>query len=289
MATVAADDRLLYESRTRMRWAIVAAGAAVLLLVGGAVSLTGPQTTVNEETLGLIYIHKRSPIDLIAATVNAFGVIAFGAVLVYLSASTRARRSETNPLTAWLGLIGAVVGGLSGIVLAVVLDVKAAHFVSHGAQTFQEAHKVWTNSLVIGARYVGLLGTLLLAVAIVMVSLQAMRVGLLTRFMGYLGIFVAVLQMGFIPTPIPIVQCFWLFGLAYLISGRWPAGVPPSWRSGRAEPWPTSAELREQRERAKARADGRQPAREQAREPVVAPATRATRATTPKRKRKRRR
>jgi len=138
---------------------------------------------------------------------------------------------------------------------------------------------------VVGCQYAGLLGTLLLAVAIVMVSLGAMRVGLLTRFMGYLGIFVAVLQMGFIPTPVPIVQCFWLFGIAYLLSGRWPSGMPPAWRTGQEEPWPSAAELREQRAR---ESNGGKPSPKPAREPVAAPVTRGTRATTPKRKRKRR-
>ena len=70
-----------------------------------------------------------------------------------------------------------------------------------------------------------------------MVSLSAMRVGLLTRFLGYLGIIAGVLTI--IPlVPIPIVEAYWLLALAYLFSGRWPSGVPPAWTSGRAEPWP---------------------------------------------------
>ncbi len=83
-----------------------------------------------------------------------------------------------------------------------------------------------------------------------LVALQAMRVGLLTRFMGYLGIFTGVLVLFPIGSPVPVVQGFWLLALAYLFSGRWPNGVPPSWRSGRAEKWPSSAELREQRMKA---------------------------------------
>ena len=64
-----------------------------------------------------------------------------------------------------------------------------------------------------------------------------MRVGLLTRFLGYLGIIAGVLTI--IPlVPIPIVEAYWLLALAYLLSGRWPSGVPPAWSSGRAEPWP---------------------------------------------------
>ena len=81
------------------------------------------------------------------------------------------------------------------------------------------------------------LGLFLLAMALVLVSLNAMRVGLLTRFLGYLGIIGGVLTI--IPlVPIPIVEAYWLLALAYLLSGRWPSGVPPAWSSGRAEPWP---------------------------------------------------
>ena len=70
-----------------------------------------------------------------------------------------------------------------------------------------------------------------------LVSLNAMRVGLLTRFLGYLGIIAGVLTI--IPlVPIPIVEAYWLLALAYLLSGRWPSGVPPAWSSGEAVPWP---------------------------------------------------
>ena len=85
-----------------------------------------------------------------------------------------------------------------------------------------------------------------MAVAFVLVALQAMNVGLLTRFMGYLGMFAGALFL-FQITQVPVVQCFWLLALAYLLSGRWPTGVPPAWRTGRAEPWPSSAEVRAQR------------------------------------------
>jgi hypothetical protein len=89
--------------------------------------------------------------------------------------------------------------------------------------------------------------------------------------------------------PAAALQIFWLFGLAYLFSGRWAGGDPPAWRTGKAEPWPTSAQLREQRTRASGAGNGRAktPPRP-APETVGAPTVR-TRANTPKRKRKRRR
>ena len=55
--------------------------------------------------------------------------------------------------------------------------------------------------------------------------------------MGYLGMFAGVLVL-FQITQVPVVQGYWLLAVAYLISGRWPTGVPPAWRTGRAEPWP---------------------------------------------------
>ena len=64
--------------------------------------------------------------------------------------------------------------------------------------------------------------------------------------MGYLGIFAGVLVL-FQIIQIPVVQGYWLAALGYLFSGRWPSGVPPAWRQGRAEPWPSSAEMRARR------------------------------------------
>jgi len=131
------------------------------------------------------------------------------------------------------------------------------------------------------------------AVAFVLVSLAAMNQGLLTRFMGYLGMFAGALVL-FQITQVPVVQTFWLLAIAYLISGRWPTGVPPAWRSGRSEPWPSSAEMRARRaadmseRRQRGGATPSKPAAKPQPEPAAAPVNERTRATTPKRKRKRR-
>ena len=90
---------------------------------------------------------------------------------------------------------------------------------------------------------------LALGFAFVLICLNAMRVGLLTRFMGILGIIVGVLFVIPIGAPVPVVEAFWLVALGYLIGGRWPRGVPPAWITGEAVPWPSQQELREARER----------------------------------------
>jgi hypothetical protein len=119
--------------------------------------------------------------------------------------------------------------------------------------------------------------------------------------MGYLGMFAGALVL-FQITQIPVVQTYWLLALAYLFSGRWPTGVPPAWRSGRAESWGSAAELRAKRAAGAAGGGTRPSGWSWGGKPrgVPTPAPQSagaagatsdsrTRSTTPKRKRKRRR
>ena len=63
-----------------------------------------------------------------------------------------------------------------------------------------------------------------------------MRVGLLTRLLGYIGIASGAMMVLF---PLPIVQIFWLGALGFVLLGRWPGGDLPAWATGEAVPWPT--------------------------------------------------
>lgn len=300
-----ADTQLAYESRVAPRQAAVAVLAAILLVGAAAVQISGPHTKVNELTLDLITAHKRYPLDVIGAVINALGLAALGATLAHLFRITRARNPDLKSFIPWLVGIGAVIAGVTGVVYAVIIASKATDFVGHGAQTYQQANHLTSSSGLLALPFLGQAAALALAVGFVLAALQAMRVGLLTRFMGYLGIFTGILVLFPIGSPVPVVQAFWLLALAYLLIGRWPSGLPPSWRSGRAEPWPSGAELREQRARAaggrgaRAASDGagaggsttapRAKPKPEAPETVAAGPAPRTRSGTPKRKRKRRR
>ena len=104
---------------------------------------------------------------------------------------------------------------------------------------------------------VGLAPSLAFGFSFVMISLSAMRAGLLSRFMGILGIIVGVLYV--IPLlgggP-PIVNIFWTGALAALFLDRWPGGRGPAWAAGEAIPWPSAMDQAKAREAAK---QGEQP------------------------------
>jgi hypothetical protein len=284
------DDQLLYESRVRMRQALLAGLAGVLLVVAAVLQLSGPHTKIDELTVDLITAHKRFPIDLIGAVINGLGLCALAATLSFLIGITRARNPELRAFIRPLAVAGAVLAAISGVVYAVVIASKANDFATHGAQTYQQANHLTSSGIIVALPILGQAAALLLAVGFVLIALNAMRVGLLTRFMGYLGIFTGVLVLFPIGSPVPVVQGFWLLALGYLISGRWPTGVPPTWRSGRAEKWPSSQEIRAQRAKATGGGRGRpQPEPKPAPETVTASSTARTRSATSKRKRKRRR
>ena len=282
------EDRLAYESRVSTRQVVLAAAAGVLVMAAVLIQLGGAHVKVNEQTLGLVTENKRATRDLIGSIASALGSFALAATLWYLWGSIRAREPKVRPgFIGILAVAGCILSGVSVVAYVANYGLQAQHFVSHGSQTYPEANALLTKPGLVIPQITNDFGLLLVAVGYVMVSLNAMRVGLLTRFLGYLGIIAGILTI--IPlVPIPIVAAYWLLALAYLFSGRWPSGVPPAWSTGRAEPWPKAQRgARSAREPLFGRGRGK-PLPEPAPEPVGAPAPGNTRSTTPKRKRKRR-
>lgn len=296
------EEILAHEARVRTRRAAVAVIAAVLLIVASVIQLGGPHTKVDELTLDLLTANKRFPLDLIAAVLNGLAALAAAWTLLYLFGAARAR----NPDKArpYVRIIVVLAGGLTavaGVAYAIIVAIKVHEFATTGTQTYAEANRLTGGSGLLALQLVGQLAALLVAVAFVLVSLQAMNQGLLSRFMGYLGMFAGALFL-FQITQVPVVQCYWLLAVALLISGRWPTGVPPAWLTGRAEPWPSAAEMRTRRAAAAASGGAAaaprpslfgsraKPASAAAPEPQAAGTVveGRTRATTPKRKRKRR-
>jgi hypothetical protein len=265
-----AVGHLQYEARVRPRQAAIAAAAAILLIASAVVQLAGPHTSVNEVTLGLIFEHRRFLLDVVGAVLQAGGWVALASTLWFLFGAARAREKRIQPFMGILALVGAPLAAIGILGYVISYGSAAQQFVSHGAQTYPEAHHLMSAATLSIFQIVDYLGELLLAVSFVMVSLNAMRVGLLTRFLGFLGIIGGVLTL-FVITPVPIVQFYWLAAIAYLFTGRWPSGVPPSWRTGRVEKWPSAQEVRQQQARARAQG-GRAPAltRDAVPEPVGA-------------------
>jgi hypothetical protein len=245
-------ETLAFEARWRTRVALVTGASAVATLAGQAwlISIT-QQSKTNELTYQLLFFNSHRGSLLPAAVLTGIGSLLLVAPLLFLFRAARARRPQlpgVAQVTAWFGPIAAGVGQIA---LQIVLLDKAHQFATTGAQTYAQAKHITDEGILKVTQGLQLAGQLSLGFAFVIIALNAMRVGLLTRFMGVLGIIVGVLFVIPLGT-LQIVQPFWLGALVALMLGRWPNGQPPAWQTGKAEPWPTQQELREEREKAKA-------------------------------------
>jgi hypothetical protein len=300
------DEQLAWEARQRPRAAALALATAGLSLAGilwSGLALRDVPKASFLRSLGQAF--ESGPIgsqpSLHAAEFeyyddNAFAFIGTGAlrgialvafawVLLFLAIAARARRPEMSKFVIYTALIGPVLSGIGALMGGIGTVVAVSQFLD-GPRTVDAARDVSGNALLITATLLSQnLGPLLVAAGLLLVSLNAMRVGLLTRFLGILGMICGALavlsQFVFV-----FVSTFWLVSLALLFYDRLRGGTPPAWKTGQAEPWPNQREVAEARRAARAPAAAPEPEPEREREPAVAGAR--PHAASKKRKRKRR-
>ena len=268
------------ETRERPRIALVAMAAAIFTLLAPLFTLAslGDQP----ENLPAIVLYSNEHVgQFVARTVcSVLGLIAIAIVLDFLYRATRARNPQLPTMLRPLPWIGGL--GLAAVTIGiqVVSIVNFGHFETESSFTYDEAKA----AIDFGAlQLIGVTVQLAFGFAFVMIAINAMRVGLLTRLLGYVGVISAVLFVIAL-LPVPIIQAYWLGALAFMLWGRSPTGLPPAWQSGEAMPWPSPAEMREARVR-EAEARRGEPALPEAIEDEAG----APSPATSRRKRKRRR
>ena len=243
------------ESQTTNGEAIVtgernlASRVAALALIAGIFPVIG--TVIQSPLSGapksflanLIYYTDHGAPVLAGSILRGVGLLALAAPVLFLLAGATARGAKVPRFAPGITVVGAIAVAIGTIVLGFASVAIANEFKDSGL-TYDQAKAVLKGPIIMAASGAGLLGTVGVAFGLAMGSLNAMRVGMLTRFMGYVGILSAVLMVIPIFSPVPVVQMFWLVALAVLILGRWPGGNPPTWKDGLPHPWPTAAEQR---------------------------------------------
>jgi hypothetical protein len=261
------QQQLDWEARHRMRAALAAAIAAIGILggqiieqavVAGAPSLPlleGLQKlaepgTVRDQPAAQVavarFVEDNAAGIIGGRVVTAIGFFALAYAVTFLAAAVRARRPTFSRWLFYLPIVGGVLFGVAWIAYGIG-RVEDANALLASPGTIDDVQDIGDTGIAKASEVLLQPAALALAVGIVMVSLNAMRTGLLTRFMGALGIVVGVFQIVAVGASLPLVQTFWLVALAVLFAGRRPGGVPPAWRTGRAEPWPTAQQAREAR------------------------------------------
>jgi putative Mn2+ efflux pump MntP len=305
------DAQLQWEKRAG-RAAAYAAFASAVLTFGGALypSLAvTPRPNGADELLAAV---DHQPGKFLAGSIlQAIGVALLAVVLVYLYKATRYRRKEMLQAAYVLAIAAPLVAAAVGIAIQVDRINIAHEFVHHppappstaklahitDAKDYldevkklglkQRADNYLTDRTSPALTAIGFAGNVVLGLATVLIALNAMRAGLLSRFMGILGIIIGALYVLPLLGGPQILQLFWLLALGVLFLGRWPGGAGPAWKTGEAVPWPTAADQRAAVQKQK---EQEQAAKERSAEPPPPePSPRAQRRGQASKKKKRKR
>ncbi|MGI8557284.1 MAG: hypothetical protein ACR2ND_03075 [Solirubrobacteraceae bacterium] len=266
---------------------VVASGApSVGLIQATEPALRGAAATgASPRAAGEAFINHHSIGFVLAALISGAGLALMAVLLRHLFIATRARREGLPAIGLVVGIWGPIAAGVFGLAFQIALQIQAHQFVHQADHSQHAVDQIANSTPLILASALEFASHFAIGFAFVIISLNAMRAGLLTRFMGVLGIISGAIFVFTQLSPLPVVQAFWLVALGVLLSGRGPSPLPAAWDAGVAIPWPSQQELREARQGAGAPAPA---AAGEASGATPAPIARVDSNASKKRKRKRR-
>ena len=229
---------LEWEARAGRPAAYAAWVAAALILATFVYRIAGLPKTGSTVAQFLPQVETHKNAFLISGVLTALATIAFILPLLYLYRVTKFRRPELPPVTRILAIAGPVVYAICAVWFQYRQAHAADQFVAGAVKTKKHAEDVLRTATTTVAA-LSLAASVAMGFATLMISLNAMRAGLLSRFMGVLGVILgALFVLPLIASP--VVQLFWLIALGLLFYGVWPnTGRGPAWDSGEAIPWPS--------------------------------------------------
>jgi hypothetical protein len=218
------------------------------LLQGIGPALSGvANPAVSPRAAEVKFISHHSLPLIAGSVVAAVAIVGLTLVLLLLVDATRFRRPESWRLARPLVLCGGVAVALVSIVHQVLSAYLTHKFVvGHDFSAHAVELALTKGTANVFSDYLDLVAGFALAAGMIVTMLGTMRVGLLPRWVGVLGIFTGVLI--FLPiggATLEVVPSFWLVAMGILYAGKWPNGQPPAWESGEARPWPSRAQARE--------------------------------------------
>jgi hypothetical protein len=249
---------------------------------GMAAAMTDPRT-IHEQFL---VAHQYSLIaSFVISNLGALGMLV---PLRYLAAAEQARSPTPSRIASYLALYGPILLAVFLPTFEISLILGAHSYLSHGARTAAAITAATAGGLRVALQLILTVGTLSLAAAFILISLRAMRVGLLTRLLGIVGIIGGVLFL--IPlTPLPVVQALWLVFFAAMLLQFGGRPLPEAWTVLEARPWPARERTPRQPRQPRTASTPRAPRRGASEPAVPAPVVPSAPSASASKKRKRRR
>ena len=235
-----ADAQRAWEQRFARPAALAALAAAVLPIAGVLVPRLLLDAPLRNRADLLLAADRERGAFVAGGIVQALGMVALAGVFVYLYSAARARYRSTPAVARGLAVVGPLLLAVVYVATQVALGSTGAEFAASGVRTVAGADRAVREGPLATIESVRFGAGATFGIAWVLISLSIMRAGLVSRFVGTLGIVIGVLNA--IPIILPVVlQTFWLVAVGVLLLDRWPGGRGPAWATGEATPWPAPA------------------------------------------------
>lgn len=247
------EEQLSWEARWARPAAISAFLAGVLLLAHIVLLQSGLEDRPRIEPLSdfLLSIDDASGTFLASNAAQAIGTLLLIPIFFYLFQAANARGTGMPKWFMYVVVAGPLFYATGTIFDSFLrLDVAedfagrsiAAVQGERGENLAEDLLREDANPVLVGLAFAG---SVAIGFLYVMIPLRARRAGLLSPFMGVLGVVAgALFVLRLLPLVPIVVQAFWLGAIGSLYLGNWPGGRGPAWETGEPDPWPTPAQRR---------------------------------------------
>src|SRR3954452_8100316 len=217
-------------------FAALLAAALIVAALGYRIAVLPHGAKNVKDFLPDVHSHKNA--FVVSGVLTGVGMLALIPPLLYLYMVTRFRRPELPPVTRILIFLGPILFAVCSVWFQFRQGHAADQFVAGSVKTKKHAEDVLRSSTTAVAG-LSLGASIATGLATVLVSMNSMRAGLLSRFMGILGVILgALFVLPLIASP--VIQLFWPLALGALFMNIWPGGRGPAWETGEQVPWPSA-------------------------------------------------
>lgn len=236
------SEALRSEKRTARIAGIVAISSVALTFAAVIVRLSGvepdPEGGAAGQAAQFREFDDSAASAAIAVGLRVIGILAVIFVAKFLYDAIRMREPTAPKYVLQLGIIAPSVVAAMALLGYFAFSAVVADFVDlpAQAQTNDRADELSDDDVLLRLQTVGqIVGQIVFAAWLGLVSAAAVGVGLLPKFLGYFG-YGAAAALILAPFAGEALFIGWLGSVALLALNAWPGGRPPAWDSGKAEP-----------------------------------------------------
>lgn len=236
------SEILAWERRWSMPTALATLAAIGFVIAAILVATQGVGGGAGDAEL-LRHVEEHRGNQLLSSILQAIGVSLLAAPLLYLFRATQWRNPKVVGQLVGLVVIAPLFLGVLAILSGTSTLHAASDFVAMGVKgSGERANEIAQETIndaplrTLAAGF-GIAGQIGFVVGMFYTTMQAMRVGLLTRFWGSLGMALGAVSFVFFQFTL-----LWFIYFGVLLIGRVPGGKPPAWDAAEAIPWPTPGE-----------------------------------------------